>query len=113
MCRLLIIIIRTVGRTTVRRRRFLVNVVSKWPTNAALVITVKPMFLHLTPLPDSGFAGVLRRLFSIKKLLDDQWDSDRVYQEDYFSLLTATETGQLTYSAQRTERVCCYARQWN
>ena len=72
----------------------LVNVVSKRPTNVALVVTVKPMFPHLTPLLGDGFPGIFGRLFAIKELLDDQWDSDRVYQEDYFSLLTATETGQ-------------------
>ncbi|XP_003386286.1 PREDICTED: uncharacterized protein LOC100640325 [Amphimedon queenslandica] len=47
-----------------------------------------------------GFTGMVRRLRSLKELLDNQWGlATQVYQEDYRSLIDASEAGiRITYS---------------
>ena len=52
-------------------------------------------FKNFDPYGFPGFAGMLSRLQRMKELLDDQWGIDTVYQDQYPSLLYATETGRV------------------
>ena len=52
-------------------------------------------FKSFDPYGFPGFAGMLSRLQQMKELLDDQWGIDTVYQDQYPSLLYATETGRM------------------
>ena len=56
-------------------------------------------FKSFDPYGFPGFPGMLSRLQQMKELLDDQWGIDTVYQDQYPSLLYATETGR-TITAQ-------------
>ena len=52
-------------------------------------------FKSFDPYGFPGFPGMLSRLQQMKELLDDQWGIDTVYQDQYPSLLYATETGRM------------------
>ena len=52
-------------------------------------------FKSFDPYEFPGFSGMLSRLQQMKELLDDQWGIDTVYQDQYPSLLYATETGRM------------------
>ena len=52
-------------------------------------------FKNFDPYGFPGFPGMLTRLQQMKELLDDQWGIDTVYQDQYPSLLYATETGRM------------------
>ena len=71
-----------------------VNIVSPQPTNTALQIRVSTMFSQQSFLLELGFPRIMERMVKAKQLLDNQWDTDKVYQEDYEALLDGAETGQ-------------------
>lgn len=52
-------------------------------------------FKEFDPYGFHGFPGMLTRLQQMKQLLDDQWGIDTVYQDQYPSLLLATQTGRM------------------
>ena len=52
-------------------------------------------FKSFDPYEFPGFSGMLSRLQQMKELLDDQWGIDTVYQDQYPSLLYATETSRM------------------
>ena len=62
--------------------------------------TVKVSLIDKLPSKSlmSNFAGQISRLISAKQLLDDEWGIHTVHQQDYYSLLTAGESGmRITY----------------
>eukprot|EP00698_Gefionella_okellyi_P018500 TRINITY_DN5552_c0_g1_i1.p1 TRINITY_DN5552_c0_g1~~TRINITY_DN5552_c0_g1_i1.p1 ORF type:complete len:938 (-),score=168.17 TRINITY_DN5552_c0_g1_i1:17-2830(-) len=54
------------------------------------------------PLLTSGYSATLNRFITAKETLDNQWGIDTVYQEDYFDLLIAAETGRRITDAPAT-----------
>ena len=75
-----------------------VNIVSPRPTNTAIQIRVITMFDQSSPHLGSGYPRMIQRMNKAKRLLDDQWGSDRVYDEDYEALIDGAETGErITY----------------
>ena len=93
----------------------LINIIT--PHSLSSTVMIKASFesySNTDPFMFPGFAGRLARFQSAKHTLDLQvwewscvfnitvhlqWSSDIVFQEDYFSLLNATEIGQrITYS---------------
>lgn len=71
-----------------------VHIVSPQPTNTPVQIRVTTMFPQQSPLLTSGYPRMMLRMVKAKQLLDNQWDADKVYQEDYEALLDGAETGQ-------------------
>eukprot|EP00117_Sycon_ciliatum_P025367 scpid31380/ scgid21071/ Alpha-xylosidase len=61
---------------------------------------VRATLIDKLPSPhlQSNFVGQVRRLIDAKQLLDDQWGHATVHQQNYYSLLSAGETGmRITY----------------
>ena len=74
----------------------IINLVSERPVDKEVKVVINySSFKNFDPYGFPGFAGMLTRLQQMKELLDDQWGIDTVYQDQYPSLLYATETGRM------------------
>ena len=79
-----------------RSLSLIINIVSKQPVDAPFDITVDfSGYKKFDPYQVSGFSQKTSRLQSMKKLLDDQWGVNTVFQDQYPSLLYANEIPQM------------------
>ena len=74
----------------------IINLVTERPVDKEVEVVINySSFKSFDPYGFPGFAGMLARLQQMKELLDEQWGIDTVYQDQYPSLLYATETGRM------------------
>ena len=74
----------------------IINLVTEHPVDKEVEVVINySSFKSFDPYGFPGFAGMLTRLQQMKELLDEQWGIDTVYQDQYPSLLYATETGRM------------------
>lgn len=71
-------------------------------TNTTLQVRVSTLFPQKSLLLELGFPRMIERMTKAKQLLDNQWDTDRVYQEDYEALVDGAETGQRITDSYKT-----------
>ena len=74
----------------------IINLLTERPVDKEIEVVIDySSFKSFDPYGFPGFPGMLSRLQQMKELLDDQWGIDTVYQDQYPSLLYATETGRM------------------
>ena len=74
----------------------IINLLTERPVDKEIEVVIDySSFKSFDPYGFPGFPGMLSRLQQMKELLDDQWGIDTVYQDQYPSLLYATETGRI------------------